>query len=36
VRLAGEELNAAFRRFKALADGGRAVGLEEILKGVAV
>jgi 2-isopropylmalate synthase len=37
VRLAGEELNAAFRRFKALADGGRAVGLEEVLEtGVAV
>jgi 2-isopropylmalate synthase len=32
VRLAGEELNAAFRRFKLLADGGRAVGLEELFE----
>jgi 2-isopropylmalate synthase len=32
VRLAGEELNAAFRRFKSLTDGGRAVGLEEVLE----
>jgi 2-isopropylmalate synthase len=37
VRLAGEELNAAFRRFKSLTDGGRAVGLEEVLEtGVSV
>ncbi|HJQ83037.1 MAG TPA: 2-isopropylmalate synthase, partial [Candidatus Binatia bacterium] len=30
VKLAGEELNAAFRRFKSLADGGRAVALDEL------
>jgi 2-isopropylmalate synthase len=30
VQLAGEELNAAFRRFKAFADGGRAVGIDEL------
>ncbi len=34
VQLAGEELNAAFRRFKAFADGGRAVGLDELFEGV--
>jgi 2-isopropylmalate synthase len=32
VRLAGEELNAAFRRFKTLADGGQAVALDEIVE----
>ncbi len=32
--LAGEELNAAFRRFKELADGGRAVTLDELFEGV--
>ncbi|HZT53666.1 MAG TPA: hypothetical protein VE995_04725, partial [Gaiellaceae bacterium] len=34
LELAGEELNAAFRRFKELADGGRAVRLEELFEGV--
>jgi 2-isopropylmalate synthase len=34
VGLAGEELNAAFRRFKTLADGGRAVSLEDLMEGV--
>ncbi|MBV8563358.1 MAG: hypothetical protein JOZ56_09735 [Actinobacteria bacterium] len=32
--LVGEELNAAFRRFKELADGGRSVTLEELFEGV--
>jgi 2-isopropylmalate synthase len=32
VQLAGEELNAAFRRFKAFADGGRAVTIDELLE----
>jgi 2-isopropylmalate synthase len=36
IQLAGEELNAAFRRFKAFADGGRAVGLDELFEGVSV
>jgi 2-isopropylmalate synthase len=35
VELLGEELNAAFRRFKALADTGRTVALEDVLEGVA-
>jgi 2-isopropylmalate synthase len=34
IQLAGDELNAAFRRFKAFADGGRAVGLDELFEGV--
>jgi 2-isopropylmalate synthase len=34
IELAGEELNAAFRRFKELADRGRAVELEELFEGV--
>ncbi|HET7571413.1 MAG TPA: hypothetical protein VFJ77_01955, partial [Gaiellaceae bacterium] len=34
VELGGEELNAAFRRFKALADRGQAVELEELFAGV--
>lgn len=34
VELAGEELNAAFRRFKALADGARPVVLDDVLEGV--
>jgi 2-isopropylmalate synthase len=34
VGLAGEELNTAFRRFKALADGGRAVSLDDLMEGV--
>ena len=34
VQLAGEELNLAFRRFKELADRGRAVELEELFEGV--
>jgi 2-isopropylmalate synthase len=34
VELMGEELNAAFRRFKALADTGHAVVLEDVLEGV--
>jgi 2-isopropylmalate synthase len=33
LELAGEELNAAFLRFKELADDGRAVSLEELLEG---
>ena len=34
VRLTGDELNAAFRRFKELADAGRVVALEDVFKGV--
>jgi 2-isopropylmalate synthase len=34
VELMGDDLNAAFRRFKALADSGRAVVLEDVLEGV--
>jgi 2-isopropylmalate synthase len=34
IQLAGDELNAAFRRFKALADRGREVELEELFEGV--
>jgi 2-isopropylmalate synthase len=34
VELLGEDLNAAFRRFKALADSGNAVVLEDVLEGV--
>jgi 2-isopropylmalate synthase len=34
VELMGEDLNAAFRRFKALADSGRQVVLEDVLEGV--
>jgi 2-isopropylmalate synthase len=34
IQLAGEELNNAFRRFKALADSGSAVSLESIFEGV--
>jgi 2-isopropylmalate synthase len=36
VELAGEELKAAFARFKALADSGRPVRLDDVLAGVAV
>jgi 2-isopropylmalate synthase len=34
VRLAGDELNAAFRRFKEHADAGRAVALEDLIQEV--
>ena len=34
VRLTGDELNAAFRRFKELADAGRVVALEDVFQGV--
>jgi 2-isopropylmalate synthase len=34
VELLGDDLNAAFRRFKALADSGRAVALEDVLEAV--
>jgi len=34
IQLTGEELNAAFRRFKALADSGGAVPLEAVFEGV--
>src|SRR5205085_6363031 len=34
IELAGEELNAAFRRFKALADSGGAVPLDAVFQGV--
>jgi 2-isopropylmalate synthase len=34
IELAGEELNAAFRRFKALADGGQAVMIDDLFEGV--
>ena len=34
IHLTGEELNAAFRRFKSLADSGGAVPLEAVLEGV--
>jgi 2-isopropylmalate synthase len=34
VELLGDDLNAAFRRFKALADTGNAVVLEDVLEGV--
>jgi 2-isopropylmalate synthase len=34
VELAGEELNAAFRRFKELADGGRHVIIDDLFEGV--
>jgi 2-isopropylmalate synthase len=34
VELMGEDLNAAFRRFKALADTGAHVALEDVLQGV--
>ena len=34
IRLGREELDAAFRRFKALADGGNAVSLEDVLESV--
>jgi 2-isopropylmalate synthase len=34
VDLMGDELNAAFRRFKTLADAGQAVALEDALEGV--
>jgi len=34
ITLSGEELNAAFRRFKALADGGGAVPLDAVLEQV--
>ncbi len=33
IRLDRDELNAAFRRFKELADGGRPVSLEELFEG---
>jgi 2-isopropylmalate synthase len=35
LRLAGEDLNAAFRRFKELADGGELVTLDELFEEVA-
>jgi len=35
IELLGDDLNAAFRRFKALADTGRSVALEDVLEGVA-
>jgi 2-isopropylmalate synthase len=34
VELLGDDLNAAFRRFKAFADSGRAVALEDVLQEV--
>ena len=34
IQLSGEELNAAFRRFKALADSGGAVPLDAVFQGV--
>jgi 2-isopropylmalate synthase len=34
VELLGDDLNAAFRRFKAIADSGRAVALEDVLEQV--
>ena len=34
IQLTGEELNAAFRRFKALADSGGAVPLDAVFEGV--
>jgi 2-isopropylmalate synthase len=34
IQLGREELDAAFRRFKELADGGAAVSLDEVLEGV--
>jgi 2-isopropylmalate synthase len=34
IQLAGEELNAAFRRFKAFADRGATVGIDELFEGV--
>jgi 2-isopropylmalate synthase len=34
IHLAGDELNAAFRRFKALADSGGAVPLDAVFEGV--
>ena len=34
LRLTAEELNAAFRRFKALADTGGAVTIDDVLEGV--
>jgi 2-isopropylmalate synthase len=34
IHLDGEELNAAFRRFKALADAGGAVPLHAVFQGV--
>ena len=34
IALAGEELNRAFHRFKALADGGHGVTVEEVFEGV--
>ena len=36
LALAGEELDAAFRRFKALADAGGPVSIDDVLQGVAV
>jgi 2-isopropylmalate synthase len=33
-QLTADELNAAFRRFKALADAGGAVALDDVLQGV--
>jgi len=34
LHLTADELNAAFRRFKALADGGGAVAIDDVLQGV--
>src|SRR5439155_13436816 len=34
IELSREELDAAFRRFKVLADGGKAVGLNEVFEKV--
>jgi 2-isopropylmalate synthase len=36
IQLSGEELNAAFRRFKVLADSGGAVPLDAVFEGVTV
>jgi hypothetical protein len=34
MHLSGEDLNAAFRRFKELADSGGAVSLDAVFEGV--